>query len=60
VPTCCLCVARIDADAHLDNDPLRRASEHIGSRLAAATGGLKPQAKGEVIPMHRKRRGPAQ
>ncbi len=45
--------------AHLDNDPLRRASEHIGSRLAAAMGDLKPQAKGEVIPMHRKRRGPA-
>jgi integrase len=25
--------------AHLDADPLRRASEHIGSRLAAALGG---------------------
>ena len=24
--------------AHLDNDPLKRASEHIGSRLAAAMG----------------------
>ena len=45
--------------AHLDNDPLRRGSEHIGSRLAAAMGDLKPQTKGEVIPMHRKRRGPA-
>jgi integrase len=26
--------------AHLDTDPLRRASEHIGSRLAAAMGDL--------------------
>jgi integrase len=37
--------------AHLDNDPLRRASEHIGSRLATAMGDLKPQPEGEVIPM---------
>ena len=37
--------------AHLDADPLRRASEHIGSRLAAAMGDLKPRAGGEVIPM---------
>ena len=36
--------------AHLDNDPLRRASEHIGSRLAAAMGDLKPQSESEVIP----------
>jgi integrase len=28
--------------AHLDTDPLRRASEHIGGRLAAAMGDLKP------------------
>jgi integrase len=28
--------------AHLDNDPVRRASEHIGTRLAAAMGDLKP------------------
>jgi integrase len=27
--------------AHLDNDPLKKASEHIGSRLAAALGELK-------------------
>lgn len=27
--------------AHLDNDPLKRASEHIGSHLAAAMGELK-------------------
>jgi integrase len=37
--------------AHLDSDPLRRASEQIGSRLTAAMGDLKPQARGEVIPM---------
>jgi integrase len=27
--------------AHLDNDPLKRASENIGSRLAAAMGDVK-------------------
>jgi integrase len=37
--------------AHLDTDPLRRASEHIGSRLAAAMGDLKERRGGEVIPM---------
>jgi integrase len=37
--------------AHLDADPLRRASEHIGSRLAAAMGDLKPPRGGEVIQM---------
>ena len=37
--------------AHLDTDPLRRASEHIGGRLAAAMGDLKPRPDGEVIPM---------
>jgi integrase len=37
--------------AHLDADPLRRASEHIGSRLAAAMGDLKPGPGGEVIQM---------
>ena len=44
--------------AHLDADPLRRASEHIGSHLAAAMGDLKPRPGGEVIPMqdaHRSR-----
>jgi integrase len=35
--------------AHLDADPLRRASEHIGSRLAAAMGDLKSRPGGEVI-----------
>jgi integrase len=37
--------------AHLDADPLRRASEHIGTRLAAAMGDLKPQPGGAVVPM---------
>jgi integrase len=37
--------------AHLDADPLRRASEHIGSHLAAAMGELKPRPGGEVIQM---------
>jgi integrase len=37
--------------AHLDADPLRRASEHIGTRLAAARGDLKPHLRGEVIAM---------
>jgi integrase len=41
--------------AHLDSDPLRRASEHIGSRIAAAMGDLKPQPAGEVVPMQRGR-----
>lgn len=38
--------------AHLDTDPLRRASEHIGSRLAAAMGepGAIPGAPGEGDP----------
>jgi hypothetical protein len=27
--------------AHLDNDPLKKASEHIGSRLVAAMGEAK-------------------
>jgi integrase len=37
--------------AHLDADPLRRASEHIGNQLAAAMGDLKPRPGGDVIPM---------
>jgi integrase len=36
--------------AHLDNDPLKKASEHIGSRLAAAMGEVKsPRANIENI-----------
>jgi integrase len=36
--------------AHLDTDPLRHASEHIGSRLAAAMGELKSRRDAESIP----------
>jgi integrase len=35
--------------AHLDNDPLRRASEHIGGRLAAAMGEPKRRGGGRVL-----------
>jgi integrase len=35
--------------AHLDADPLRRASEHIGNRLAAAMGDLKARTGAEVV-----------
>jgi integrase len=37
--------------AHLDTDPLRRASEHIGNRLAAAMGDLKARPGAEVVDM---------
>jgi integrase len=37
--------------AHLDADPLRRASEHIGSHLATAMGDLKPRPGGDVARM---------
>ena len=37
--------------AHLDADPLRRASDHIGSRIAAAMGDLRPRSGSEVIPL---------
>ncbi len=39
--------------AHLDTDPLRRASDHIGARLAAALGepANKPDAAGAVVPL---------
>jgi len=37
--------------AHLDIDPLRRASEHIGGRIAAAMGEGTGSAKGMVVPM---------
>jgi integrase len=41
--------------AHLDADPLRRASDHIGNRLAAAMGDLKPKtgSGGGVVPLHK-------
>lgn len=38
--------------AHLDTDPLRRASDHIGARLAAALGEPTPKsARGAVVPI---------
>jgi integrase len=41
--------------AHLDADPLRRASDNIGNRLAGAMGDLKPKAAsgGEMVPMQK-------
>jgi integrase len=39
--------------AHLDFDPLRRASEHIGSRLAAAMGEA-PSEPGAVVELTRR------
>jgi integrase len=38
--------------AHLDNDPLRRASENIGGRIAAALDGKK---SGSVVPLRGRR-----
>jgi integrase len=39
--------------AHLETDPLRRASDHIGNRLAAAMGEpvTKPGEGGNVVPL---------
>jgi integrase len=37
--------------AHLDTDPLRRASDHIGARLAAALGEPKPKSHAAVVPI---------
>jgi integrase len=37
--------------AHLEVDPLRRASEHIGSRLAAAMGEGSMAASAEILPI---------
>jgi integrase len=39
--------------AHLDNDPLRRAAEAIGGRIAAALDGKKG---GSVVPLRGRRR----
>ncbi len=36
-------VATTQRYAHLDNDPVKKAAEHIGSRLAAAMGEVKPR-----------------
>jgi integrase len=35
--------------AHLDADPLRRASNHIGNHIAAAMGDLKPKSDAEGV-----------
>ena len=45
--------------AHLDADPLRRASDRNGDRIAAAMGDVNPTGEGaNVVPMPRgKRRG---
>lgn len=40
--------------AHLDADPLRKASDAVGSAITAAMGDAEPDAKrlpGEVIPL---------
>jgi integrase len=40
--------------AHLDADPLRRASDRIGSHIAAAMGDAKPSKEGaEIVPLPR-------
>ena len=39
--------------AHLDNDPVRRASESIAGRIAAAMGDKPATADAEVIPLRR-------
>jgi hypothetical protein len=43
-------VASSSGDARLDSDPLRRASDHIGNHLSAATGDLKPRSGGDLVP----------
>ena len=40
--------------AHLDFDPLRRASEHIGSRLAAAMGETAREPSAAVVELARR------
>jgi integrase len=42
--------------AHLEVDPLRRASEHIGSRIAFAMGEFAPKAEGAVLSIGKERR----
>jgi integrase len=39
--------------AHLDNDPLRRASESIAGRIAAAMGTGQNRPSGKVVPLKR-------
>jgi integrase len=45
--------------AHLDNDPLKKASEHIGSRLAAAMGDVKAPGSNVTKITSRSRKRPA-
>jgi hypothetical protein len=42
--------------AHLDVDPLRRASDHIGARLAAALGEPVKRTKAQVVSLKGRRR----
>jgi hypothetical protein len=44
--------------AHLDNDPLKKASEHIGSRLAAAMGDVKAPRPNVTNMTNRNRKRP--
>jgi len=45
-------VATTQRYAHLDHDPLRRASDFIASKLAAAMGeNMKPSEAGKIIPL---------
>jgi hypothetical protein len=41
--------------AHLEVDPLRRASEHIGNRLAAALGETGSATDAEIVLLTRAR-----
>jgi hypothetical protein len=47
--------------AHLDADPLRRASGRIGSHIASAMGDVKPSVEGlagkgaKVVPLQREK-----
>lgn len=42
--------------AHLDNDPLRRATGAIGATIAAAMDGRRKATDGEVVPLAKNRR----
>lgn len=42
--------------AHLDNDPLRRATGAIGATIAAAMDGRREANSGEVVPLAKARR----
>jgi hypothetical protein len=42
-------LSEADRYAHLDADPLRRASDRIGSHIAAAMGDMKPSGEGAMV-----------